>query len=239
MSQLQLSAAAETTPRHLSFIETGRSRPGQELVLRLARCLELPIRDQNSLLTAAGLSPVYPEHTLDADELRLVNSAIRKMLEMHSPYPASAMNGLGKVLISNEAAQVLFPGAEERTPLENIEGFLSPGPGRGLVRNFPTIAWAMVDRMRREAARTRDPRLPPLIERAVELLRDVKRPAPESFSDAPVMNIELQIGDTLVRCFVAVMHFENAAEVTASEIRVEFMFPSDAASEAFFRDLLA
>ncbi len=183
------------------------------------------------------MPPVYPEHELDDKELHLVSEAIRQMLAQHMPYPATAMNGLGKVLMTNPTAAAMFPGAEHKTPLENIEDFFAPGPGRSLLRNFPTVAWAMVDRMRREAARTRDARLEPLVERALALLSDVPRPGPKAASDAPVMNMELQLGDTLVRAFVAVMHFENAAEVTASEIRVELMFPSDEESAAFFRSM--
>jgi transcriptional regulator with XRE-family HTH domain len=104
-SQLDLAIEAETSPRHVSFIETGRSRPGRELVLRLAEALELPLRDRNELLVAAGLAREFPEHPLDDDQLRPYRNAIRALLDRHDPYPASAVDVLGRVLMTNAATR--------------------------------------------------------------------------------------------------------------------------------------
>ena len=92
MSQLDLAATAATTPRYMSFVETGRSRPSRDMVLRLAVALDVPLRDRNGLLVAAGFAPIYPEHDLDHPAIGQVMSALERMLEQHEPYPAIVMD---------------------------------------------------------------------------------------------------------------------------------------------------
>src|SRR5687768_6883909 len=92
MSQLDLAAAAATTPRYMSFVETGRSQPSREMVLRLALALGVPLRDRNGLLVAAGFAPVYPEHDLDDPAMAKVMAALDHLLDAHAPYPAVVMD---------------------------------------------------------------------------------------------------------------------------------------------------
>lgn len=237
MSQLELALWASTTPRHVSFIETGRSRPGRELVLRLAACMDLPIRDRNALLVAAGLHPAFAEHGLDDEQMRPFRIAIQAILDRHDPYPGSAIDHLGRVLMTNAGSRALFPEAESLTPEQMLDGFLAPGPGRDAVENWAEVAWAVADRLRHDAASANDPRLTALAERALKHLDGVERPRPDFPYESPVMCVRLRVGNQVIPTFSTVMRFETPHEVTISELRVELMFPMDEAGAAFFRSL--
>lgn len=109
-SQVDLAADAGTTPRHLSFIETGRSRPGRDLVLRLANVLDVPLRERNNLLALAGLTPAYASHALDDAAMQPVRSVLETVLRNHEPYPAWAVGSGLTFFASNRAAERVFPG---------------------------------------------------------------------------------------------------------------------------------
>lgn len=239
LSQLQLAVQAQTTPRHVSFIETGRSRPRRELVLRLAASMQLEIRDRNQLLMSAGMRPAFAEHDLDEDEMRPFRMAVEAILKRHEPYPGCAIDALGQVRMTNAGNRALFPGAETLTPEQALDAFFAPGPMREMVANWPEVAWAYADRLRNEAARRLDPRLSALAAQALAHLERVERPATTPDGGAPVMCLELRVGDQLIRTFTTVMRFDTALEVTTSELRVELVFPMDEAGDAFFRALVA
>ena len=108
MSQLDLAAAAATTPRYMSFVETGRSQPSREMVLRLAAALDVPLRDSNGLLMAAGFAPIYPEHDLDHPAIERVIAALDRVLDQHDPYPAVVIDRRWDVVRVNTGAARLF-----------------------------------------------------------------------------------------------------------------------------------
>jgi transcriptional regulator with XRE-family HTH domain len=137
MSQLGLSAAAGTTPRHLSFVETGRSRPGQELVLRIAEVLAVPLPDRNALLAAAGLPPEYPEHELGSAELAAVEQVLDRVLAGHEPYPAWVARRPFTFLRANKAAEGLFPGLTDLPAGQLIDLWFGP---RAVPRQRPELA---------------------------------------------------------------------------------------------------
>ena len=237
LSQLELAARAETTPRHVSFVETGRSRPGKELILRLSQCMELSIRDRNALLGAAGFPAAYAERALSDEEMGPLRSAIELLLERHDPYPGCAVDLLGRVKMTNATCRALFPGVEKLSAEEALDGFLGPGPGRDALENWAEVAWAAVDRMQGELARTNHPELAALVRRGLRHLADVPRPEAMSSSGGPLLCVGMRVGDQVIRAFTTVMRFEGAREVTASELRVELIFPMDEAADAFFRGL--
>jgi transcriptional regulator with XRE-family HTH domain len=237
LSQLDLAALAETTPRHVSFIETGRSRPGRELVLRLAQCMNLPVRERNRLLASAGLPPAYPQRDLDEHEMRPFRIAVEAILEHHEPYPGCAIDGLGQVQRTNTAFRALWPGAEDASPEQAIDAFFGPGPMRDMIENWAEVAWAHVDSRRLEAERTGDPRLLALVERSLHHLRGIARPSISGGVSSPVVCPRFRIGDRVIRTFTTVMRFEHAHEVTLNELRVELIFPIDEVGAAFFRGL--
>jgi transcriptional regulator with XRE-family HTH domain len=109
LSQLDLSLAAEVSARHLSFVETGRSKPTSEMILRLTEHLEVPLRDRNTLLLAGGYAPAYPEHRLDGPELAAVRAALRHVLAGHDPYPAVVVNRWWELSLFSMTAVVGTP----------------------------------------------------------------------------------------------------------------------------------
>ena len=237
MSQLELATVAATTPRHLSFVESGRSRPGKELVLRLARALDLPVRNQNELLIAAGLPAQFTERELTDQQIQPFRMAVEQIIESHNPYPACVHDGLGRVLTCNDAHRRMVPGCEDMSPEELVDMFFAPGPVRESIDNWPEVAWAWVDRQLRSAANTNNRELSALVDRAMEHLDDVERPeiAPEDHPE--MMTMRFCFGDRIVRTFTTVMCFESAMEVTLSELRVELMFPLDEDSKDFFHEM--
>jgi transcriptional regulator with XRE-family HTH domain len=234
-----LAALAQTTPRYVSFIETGRSRPGRDLILRLAECLDVPMRDRNALLTAAGLGPVYAERELGERELAPFRRAVEAVLERHQPYPGCAMDGLGRVHLANRTFATLWPGLDGVSPEDAVEAFFGPGPMREVIENYAEVAWAYAEVRRHEAARTRHPRLVALTERILTLLSDVPRPSRGSEPDSPVLCPRFRFGDQVVPTFTTIMRFEHPNEVTISELRVELIFPANESGAAFFRQVAA
>jgi transcriptional regulator with XRE-family HTH domain len=239
LSQLELAGLAGTTSRHISFIETGRSRPGHDLVLRLAKALNLSVRDTNTFLQSAGFAPVYPDLQPTDEIIQPYLDAIHAILEKHDPFPACAMDPLGQVLFANRSFVAFAPQALTQTPEEKIETFFVPmGPGRDLVENWEEVVWHLLDRQKAELTISNHPRLAKLVKRGEALLKDVPRLHPQNPGNgAFVFSPRLRIGDQIVSTFATLMRFENASEVTLSEIRIELVFPADAVSQAFFENL--
>ncbi len=174
---------------------------------------------------------------LDDEEIRPFRTAVEAILQRHEPYPAVAFDLLGRVLMTNAASRVLWPDVEGLTPEQSLDMFLAPGPARESIENWDEVAWAAVDRIRHDAARTGHPRLSELAERALRHLDGVPRPSTTAAEKSPVISPRLRFGDQVVQTFTTVMRFETAQEVTISELRVELMFPMDDAGDAFFRSL--
>lgn len=239
LSQLQLATEAGTTPRHLSFVETGRSRPGRDLVLRLARALDIPIRDQNALLEAAGLPPAFSELALDDAELAPVRRALERILSAHEPYPAWVMGRGLRFLRSNQAAERVMPGLCALDAEGVIDVWFGEGPYRQMIENWPeVVAWARLS-LRRQVARSPRSDLQALLRRAEDHLKGVVLPEPTEIEGFPVVCPILRVHGRRVRTVSTVVQFETAVEVTSSELRVELVFPADDESDAFFRELAA
>ena len=238
VSQLDLALQAGTTPRHVSFLETGRSRPGRDLVLRLAAALDVPIRERNTLLTLAGLPVAYASHDLSDQVMRPVKRVLERVLDAHEPYPAWVVGRGLKFLASNAGAEALFPGMCSLAPADIIDLWFGPGPFRQVIENWPDVIWAGVTALRREVSRSSDPKLLELLRRAESHVPSLPRPETPEQLDLPVVCPRLCIDGHIVRTISTVMRFDTAVEVTASELRVELMFPADEESDVFFRQAI-
>src|SRR5512132_1183323 len=154
-SQLDLAIDALTTPRYLSFVETGRAQPSRQMVVRLARALDVPLRERNALLLAAGYAPLYSAGALDGPELERVQSALAAMLARHEPFPAVVMDRGWTVLRANEGAARLFGGLLAPAPMPEpanvLRLMIEPGPVRDAVSNWDAVVPALLERARREA----------------------------------------------------------------------------------------
>ncbi|MEN0068521.1 MAG: helix-turn-helix domain-containing protein [Myxococcota bacterium] len=232
LSQLDLALHAGTTPRYVSFVETGRSRPGRDLIVRLCDALDVPLRDRNVLLAAAGLSPSYPERTLDDDALAPVHRVVSHLLTHHEPFPAWVM-GKATCLRANPAANRLFPGLVGTPPEDLIERFFRPGPLREMIENWREVAHLALGDLRSETLRNPTPERYAALAKAEAMATSIG-PTPEAWSEAVACPI-FRIDGQRVRTIASVLRFDNAVDVTVAELRVELMFPADDASEAFFR----
>ena len=155
LSQLALAGDGGTTQRHLSFIESGRSQPSRAMVLRLARVLDVPLRERNQLLLAAGYAPLYPQTGLASEEATLARAAVERMLDAHEPYPAVVMDRHWNVLMTNSAAAGFFGwllgDREVEEPANVIRLMFDPEGLRRYVRNWEDVAEALIQRVHREA----------------------------------------------------------------------------------------
>jgi transcriptional regulator with XRE-family HTH domain len=236
ISQLELATRASTTPRHLSFLETGRSRPGRSLVLRLAEELEVPLGERNALLAAAGLPPAFASARFTDDSMRPVRRVVNRVLEAHEPFPAWVVGRGLRFISSNAAAERVFPGMCAMSPEQVIDAWFT-GPFRDLVENWQDIVWSGIAGLRREASRSSDLELDALARRAEARAVTIPRPEQYARPDLPVVCPRLRIGDRVIRTIATVMRFDTAIDVTLSDLRVELMFPADDESEAWFRSL--
>lgn len=203
--------------------------------MRLAAVLDVPLRERNAMLTAAGLPPAFPARELGDVSMRPVNLVLERMLRVHEPYPAWVVGPGLRFIASNRAAESLFPGMCRLAPETIVDMWFGPGRFRQLVENWQEVVWAGVASLRRETMRTSDPRLTELLRRAEAHANSALGAEYQAAPDLPVVCPRLRLGDRTVRTISTILRFDTAVEVTASELRVELMFPADDESDAFFR----
>lgn len=236
-SQLDLALDAGVSPRHLSFVETGRSRPSRDMVLTLARALDVPLRERNTLLGAAGFAPVYRETDLGAPELEPARRALDLILRHQEPYPAVVMNRRWDVLASNEAGARLFSlllaEAAPAQPANVLRLMFDPAGIRPWVSNWEEVAEALVQRVHRESIGG----IPdePTARLLGEVLRYPGVPARWRNPDlsaplAPFVPVAFAKGALELRFFSTVTTLGTPQDVTLQELRVECFFPADEAT---------
>jgi transcriptional regulator with XRE-family HTH domain len=228
LSQLQLAVDADVSPRHLSFIETGRSRPSREMVLRLAEQLRVPLREQNLLLLAAGFAPEFAQHELHEPELSAVRDAAALVLENHEPFPAVALDRRRDIVMSNRAAPWLLEGLPPALlgpPLNIYRLLLHPdGLARRIV-DFAADGYPLLARLRRDAETSGDAELHAL---AAELagypgLATHATPSPAGAA----LQLRLRDGARELAFVATLATFGTPFDVTVSELVIECLFPVD------------
>lgn len=243
LSQLDLALVAEVSARHVSFVETGRSRPSRELVLHLAEHLDVPLRDRNTLLLAAGFAPTYPETPLDADEMTPIRDALDKILAGHRPFPAVVVDRHWNLVTANEpvltifgdgvAPELLGPGANTLRVCLHPDG-LAPR-----IVNLAQYSAHLIERLDRLTAVSADPDLLSLRD---ELRRypGVSDGHPESVDTAARLYVPLVLrhgpGDELT-FFSTIATFGTAQDITIAELAIESFFPADDHTAAVLRGL--
>jgi transcriptional regulator with XRE-family HTH domain len=233
---LALAAGVETTTRHLSYIENGRSRPGRDLVLRVARALELPLRARNDLLLAAGLAPEFPAHALQSVPLAPYRRAVEGVLAALDPFPAFVVDPLFNCDRANRAGHRLLP-ALAGGPLNLLDVFLAPGPTRALLHNFAEVAWSLEARVSRAiASQPASAGLDAFRRRLAGYLKDVPRP-PDDASGELALCPTFSLQGTLLRTVGMTLHFGPSRDVTLEELSVEVLYPRDDEAERYFRGL--
>jgi transcriptional regulator with XRE-family HTH domain len=238
-SQMDLALDVGVSPRHLSFVETGRSRPSPELVLALAERLEVPLRERNVLLLAAGYAPRYGETALDAVAMGRARAALQRMLDSHDPYPGVVIDRLWNVVLTNRAAGLLVVGLPAELlgpPLNVFRVCLHPDGLARRTRNFEEWSTYLLGQLQRLAVLTADPAVTDLAEEVaaypnVAALDDWRRRVP---SDEPALLIPLRldIDGVELSLFTTLTTFGTPQDITLSELAVELFFPADDRSDA-------
>lgn len=245
MSQLDLALDAGVSARHLSFIETGRAQPSREMVLRLAHPLELPLREQNTLLTAAGYAPIRRPHHVPDPRMDPVVKALDFILWQLEPYPACVLDRFCNVLRTNAGAVrllALFPraGASEGTPLNLLRLALEPGQLRPYIVNWEEVARLILVRLRRGmGANPSDHASADFLEKVLAIPGlPAQSPAPELDEMAlPVIPCEFQLGRRTLRVLTTLISCGTPQDATLQDLCIQICLPADAATDRFLRSL--
>lgn len=232
LSQLDLAIAAEVSTRHLSFVETGRAKPSREFVIHLAEQLEVPLRERNSLLLAAGYAPVYRQTPLEADEMEPVRAALDKIVRGHQPFPALVVDRRWDLVTANDAAlDVLTDGVSAAllaAPTNALRISLHPDGIAPRIVNFAEWARHILDRLDRQIAVSADPDLRALAEE----LRTYPGVTPSQPSDDLASRLFVPLvlhhNGRELRFFSTIATFGTALDITVAELSIESFFPADA-----------
>jgi transcriptional regulator with XRE-family HTH domain len=239
VSQLELALRAGTTQRHVSFIEGGRSVPGRAMVVRLAEALEVPLRERNTLLLAAGYAPAYQETRFDDPKLDPVRTALARILDGHLPYPAVIVDRHGDLVAANDAFWVLTDGVgpQLREPPVNLPRLLLHPHGMApRIANLDQWAWHVIDALRLEAMRNPNERLAALVAELADLAPERPRHlGPDHLGFA--VPLRLSCNDGELQLLTTLTHFGTAVDVTVAELRLEAFLPADQATAAILTNL--
>jgi len=239
VSQLELALRAGTTQRHVSFIESGRSVPRRAMIVRLAESLEVPLRERNGLLLAAGYAPAYPETRFDDPHLGPVRTALERILEGHLPYPAVIVDRNGDLVAANDGFGALTRGVAPELlapPVSVPRVLLHPQGMAPMIVNLDEWAWHVIGRLREEAAWNPSDRLDELVTELEELVPDRPRqPGPDYLGFA--VPLRLRRGDGELRLLTTLTHFGTAVDVTIAELRLEAFLPADEATASILTEI--
>jgi transcriptional regulator with XRE-family HTH domain len=242
-SQLDLALDTGVSARHLSFVETGRSRPSPELVLALAVHLDVPLRERNTLLIAAGYAPRFAETPLDDAAMGRVRSALQRLLDAHDPYPGVVLDRYWNVVAANAAAGVLvalLPGELAGPPLNVFRASLHPDGLAVCTLNFAEWATYLVATLRRLVVRTGDPVLDALLSEVTaysSVSELVARPGWQPDEVPLLVPCRLLVGDAELSLFTTLTTFGTPRDITLDELAVELFFPADDATERALRSV--
>lgn len=249
LSQLDLALEADVSSRHVSFIETGRSRPSRRMLLKLAEVLDLPLRERNALLLAAGYAPLYGESELDHAGLEPVRRALELVLANHEPYPAFVLDRRWDIRLANRPHRLLLPlllppGAEPGDPANAFRLVLDPALLRPRIRDWELVAHVLGHRVRRQL---RLPHLEPELREhyqgllALPGVREAMaevQPPPDAGVVIPLtFEIEIEGRSHELSWFSTLATLGTPLDVTAEELLVESLFPADEATRELVEPL--
>jgi transcriptional regulator with XRE-family HTH domain len=240
-SQFDLSLDTGVSQRHISFVESGRSAPGRQTLLDFARALDVPLRDRNALLLAAGYAPLYSEGAWNGLEMQSVTRALERILRQHEPFPAVVMDRYWNVLMANESAPRFFSRfidvAARKGPRNMLHLMFDPEGMRPFVANWEDLARGLFERVYRESVgRVIDEGTRELLA-ALLAYPDVKTEwrnpkAPIARPAMPVIPMNFVRDGQALNYFSMVTTVGTPQTIAAQELRIECMFPADEATES-------
>jgi len=260
ISQLELALRADSSARHISFIETGRSRPSEEMVLRLAEHLDIPVRERNALLVVAGYAPRYGQTSLDDPALDPVREGMERLLQGYDPYPAFVVDGGYDVVAANRGMRSLLEGVAGHLlvpPLNAMRITLHPDGLAPRIHNLPEWRADLLGQMRRQLALARSARLRALYEE-VAAYPSPERPARSSGGSdtaqgadgacagagaepsAPfALPLRIEHGGRVLSFIASIATFNTPMDVTVAELAIETLLPADRATADHLRSLIS
>ena len=243
LTQLELALDAEISMRHLSYIETGRAQPSREMVLRLAEALEVPLRERNALLLAAGFAPLFRHSRLDTPEMDEARRAVALILEQQNPFPAFVVDRYWNILLENEGTKrllALFPECASVLPQNAVRLAFHPRGLRPFIENWEAVAARLIQRVHRASvANPSDETMRVFLDELLAYpdvpnrwrMVDLESPPP------PVLTIDYRHHGRTLRLFSTVTTFGTPQDIALQELRIECFFPADEATRIAFATL--
>jgi transcriptional regulator with XRE-family HTH domain len=237
LSQLDLSLEANVSTKHLSFVETGRSKPSRQLLVHLAQELDLPIAERNRLLLAGGFAPPYLELPYDGDMMKPLRESLRRLLDAHEPNPALIVDGLWNLVEANRAASLLWAGVDPELlePPINILRLAVHPRGLPSISSMTAACNApLIQRLKRKSREDADSALGRLVDEIEVYLPDE---VPDAAATQPVVSMRLETPVGAVGLFTVIATLGAPLEVTAANLAIETFLPTDAQSADRLREL--
>jgi transcriptional regulator with XRE-family HTH domain len=238
LSQLDLALEAGVSTRHLSFVETGRSRPSADMVLHLADQLDVPLRDRNALLLAAGYAPAYGQRGLDEPDMGPVRDALGQVLAGHDPWPAVVVDRHWGMVAGNRAVALLTAGVAPHLlepPVNVLRVSLHPEGVAPRIANLAEWRAHLLERLGRQAVSTGDPALAALHEELAAYPGGGPAPHRDPAAAEIAVPLRLRAGDAELSFISTMTTFGTATDITVAELAIESFFPADAATAAAVR----
>jgi transcriptional regulator with XRE-family HTH domain len=237
LSQLELALDANVSTKHLSYVETGRSRPSRQLLIHLAQQLDLPIGERNRLLLAGGFAPPYLELPYDGDLMRPLRESLRRVLLAHQPNPALIVDGLWNLIDANPAASLLWEGVDPallEPPVNMLRLAVHPNGLPGISSMTAACNAPLIHRLKRKSREDADQALGELIDEIESYLPD---DAPDAPATQPMLSLDLRTRLGEVSLFTIIATLGAPLEVTAANLAIETFLPADATSARLLREL--
>ncbi|MEU3532359.1 helix-turn-helix transcriptional regulator [Streptomyces murinus] len=241
ISQLELALRADSSARHISFVETGRSRPSEEMVLRLAEHLDVPVRERNALLLAAGYAPHYPETPLDDPALDALRDGMERLIQGYEPYPALVVDAGYTVVAANRGITMLLDGIPEKLlqPPNAMRLTLHPEGLAPRIRNLREWRGHLVAQMERQLALHRSDQLRALYEEVTAYPVPEDAPGEEPEEPVPYFALPMRVEhEGRILSFVSsISTFNTPMDVTVAELAIETFLPADPATAKYLQTL--
>lgn len=241
ISQLDFSFDLGISAKHLSFVETGRSKPSKELISKISRTLKLPMRLHNTLLTSAGYAPMFMEESIDSPKFEIIRDALSRILEKHEPYPAFVLNSDYDILMTNAGFERFIRRFADESLLGQAKNILkitfSKNGLRRFIQNWAGFSSFLLTRVWEEAVSSRNQRLLDLVEELKKSvgIQEEKHASYEPM--LPVLHLSLKKEDHVANFFSTITTLGTPLDLTTQGLRIELLFPADDPTKKLFLSL--
>jgi len=246
ISQLELALNADVSQRHISWLETGRSQPSKEMIIRLSEAMEIPLRDRNILLNSAGFSSLYTHKTLDEPSMAPINEILETILSNHEPYPAYVLDRYWNIKMQNKASKIMFEVAGEPEAIWDAIGdngerniallTVHPNGLRHYIQNWAEIIGPFIRRLKKEVIESNDSQLNTRYEQLAEHIDNINTVSTSTEQLLPVLPIKFGTSGSTLNLYSIISTFGTAQDITANELRIETFYPCDQQTAKFFSE---